>query len=187
MGAKVRALVLISAVLVGACGLAEEQTSETTTTSTTLTKPGFDPARPETALAPLPGYQYRNLTAAEEQAARREVESDPDVKALLKGYAIRGLRKGGRELGSVQAMGFDPQLSTSPSFQQGMVEGFKADTVRAETLTLAGQPATMTEEKDGSVFILWTKAGLALILNVDQKRDRPDLEQVATALITANK
>ena len=152
------------------------------TTTTAVAR--FDPARPETALVPVPGYQYRELSPTELDEARSGFDSDPAFKTVLKGFTARAIVRSRARVGDLTAMGFDPNIAASPSFRTGMEEGLKQDAVRTETTALAGEQVLLSENRDGTFASLWGRGPLVLIVAADE---RADLEHLTTALVAFNK
>ena len=81
----------VTATLAAGCGDGEDSAEPTTTTASTVAiKPGFDPANPQAALVPIPGFTYRNMTRAEDSAMRQAFEGEPAaVRAAYKGFTGR--------------------------------------------------------------------------------------------------
>ncbi|MBA2752174.1 MAG: hypothetical protein H0U41_08075 [Actinobacteria bacterium] len=176
--------------LAGACGGGDEASDEasgtTTSSSTTTTLPPFDPARPDTVLAPVGGYQYVDLPPKLFTQLNTEIRSGlpRDYKDAVKGVAAKSLTKDGQGVAVAMAFGFDPKVSALPGFQAGVAEGFKDSGSRSEPLTVGSEQATLTTDPDKTVAVAWVKGSLVLAVF---GQDRPTVQTIATTIIEANK
>ncbi len=184
--------VLVGGVMaVAACGGGGEDTSRppdtsTSTAATTTTAPErvFDPRHPEAALVPVPGYRYVELPPAALAEARAQFERQPEAKTYLMGFAGRSLTRGSEGEAVVLALGIDPRAASVPGFRQAFLDGVKEDSVSAEDLTLADEPAAFAMDADGTIYVSWVKGSLGLLLTGEE---RAHLEEIATVLIEANR
>ncbi len=190
MAGRSLVVVLAAALLAGGCGDDAKDTSQppgpTTTgpAQTVTTRTPFDPARPETALVPISGYEYVDLPPETLDRARAEFEAQPELERYLEGLAGRSVTQDGDGKAVVVALGIDPRAAAVPGFRQGFLQGVKEGSRRSADLTLAGEPAAVATDQDGTVYITWIKGSLGLLLT---GRDRDEVEHIATALVEAAK
>lgn len=192
MAGRPLVMVLTAALLTGGCGgdgdgKDTSQPPGTTTTGpvqTVTTVGTFDPARPETALVPIPGYKYVDLPADTLEQAKAEFAAQPELERYLEGLAGRSVTQDGDGKAVVIALGIDPRAAAVPGFRQGFLQGVKEGTRRSEDLTVAGEPAAVATDPDGTVYLIWIKGSLGLILT---GQDRDEVEHIGAALVDAAK
>ncbi len=179
-------VVLLSLMaLVSGCGGDDDDATPTTTSTTASVNPRFDPSRPETALVPIPNYQYGAPPSQLVQLGNDlQGTLTSELKAAFRGSATRSVLGGGTQ-GVVYAWGFDRTAASASGFHERFVSWFEGQNARTERLTLAGEETQLGTSRRGNFILAWHKGPLAII--VSSGADRAKMESVATALINANK
>lgn len=114
------------------------------------------------AFAPLEGYTYQQLPEAVSETITEQVEQNEDVNELIGEFDFRAVVRGGRTVGAVAIMGFDPDDYESMNEQQ-FAYGFE----QGSGISLPGT-SVKTVERAGTKMYEVAVPGAAAVVFVDE-------------------
>lgn len=178
--------VLCVLVLLGACGGSGDKAAVTTTTvkrtTTTTTAP-----TPEEQLAAVftgtKGFDLVPLPPNVEADARKQFDSDPDLKAAVTAVALRSATTADQPQGLILLMAVDERYSSSIGFKQGILDDMKKDAASPpEDLKVSGRDVTYVEDKDGTKVMVYVGRRVVVFVFGEE---RSKIEAVTTAVLAA--
>ncbi len=175
------AVLALTALVSGACGGSDREPSAGTTTSPPATSaPGA--VDPNSAFVPLAGFTYSELPAEVQAEARAGLESDPEAKKYITGFAMKALSKDGEGVAVLMSVALDPTIgaligAVRDQMAQGMAESTGSTPV---PFKLAGRDLFFLDDVGGVPGIMWDQASMVLAVIGSE---RANLEAVATLVI----
>jgi hypothetical protein len=137
------------------------------------------------AFAPVEGYTYQEVPAAQLQPMRDAIASDPELESGIAVFEARTIQLGTQPIGAMIIMGIDPD-EFGGDYRQEFLDGFRAGSGGAEatSMQINGKEAfsgdalgshfvAFFDEEDGMIFmVIGPNAG--------------SVEQIATTVHAAN-
>jgi hypothetical protein len=174
-------LLVLAALISGGCGSGDQKPSAAKTTPPPATgSPGTVDAA--SAFVPLPGYTYSDLPASVQAEARAGLESDPEAKRYITGFAMKAITKDGDGVAVLMAVALDPMIgaligAVRDQMAQGMAEGTGST---PEPFKLSGRNVFFLDDVGGVPGIMWDQASMVLAV-IGSEREA--LETIASMVI----
>ncbi|MGH2725828.1 MAG: hypothetical protein ACRDKS_02510 [Actinomycetota bacterium] len=174
-------LLVLNAFVSAACGSSDVKPSVgKTTTPPATSKPGD--VDPNSAFVSLAGYTYSDLPAEVQAEARAGLESDPEAKKYITGFAMKAVSKDGEGVAVLMSVALNPMIgaligAVRDQMAQGMAEGTGSTPV---PFKLAGRNVFFLDDVGGVPGIMWDQASMVLAVIGSE---RASLEVIATLVI----
>lgn len=185
---------LCLALLAAACGDdGDEGTTgttaapTTTVVATTTERQSFE--RLAEAFPALEGYELVELPPAVIEQTEAEFLSDPDTELIRDSVVAvdgRSVLQDGESVAIVIAVGFERRAGALPGVAESFMRGATEESASTEDLELAGEPAVLASDADGTTYVAWANSELGLVVVGGPNVGRDALIAAAEALIGAN-
>jgi hypothetical protein len=145
------------------------------------------PARvdPESALVPVEGYAFTEMPRPLKDELAAKLYEDPTLAKATPLLAGRAVKRGKESIAVAIAVAVDPALAALPETSEAFFGRLARDArTRPETLTIAGTPVQLSQDRGGLKALAWTRYTVFFVLVGE---DRPKLEGLAQALMEATR
>jgi hypothetical protein len=106
---------------------------------------------PTALIKPVAGYGFADMPGDASAAIRAELNAvDPTLGDAVTGVAARSITKGGKGIGLVIIVAFDPTIAVLPGVQDAYLDGFASGATRTRDVTI-GKTRTRFVQIDGTV------------------------------------
>ena len=106
---------------------------------------------PDALIKPVAGYGFADMPGDASSAIRAEMNAvDPLLGDAVTGAAARSITKGGKGIGVVIVVAFDPTIAVLPGVQDAYLDGFAAGATKSRDVTI-GKTRTRFVQVDGMV------------------------------------
>jgi hypothetical protein len=138
---------------------------------------------PDALIKPVAGYGFADMPGDATASIRAELNAiDPALGSSVTGAAARSITKGGKGIGVVIVVAFDPKVAVLPGVQDAYLDGFAAGATKTKDVTI-GKTRTRFIQVDSFVTgYAWQRfAGFVQVLT-----EKPaDAKVIAENLIGA--
>jgi hypothetical protein len=144
---------------------------------------------PNALIKQVAGYGFANMPGDTAARIRAEMSAvDPSLGSAVTGAAARSITKGGKGIGVVIVVAFDPKIAVLPGVQDAYLDGFASGGAKTRDVTI-GKTRTRFVQVDGVVSgYAWQRfAGFVSVLTekaVDAKIITESLIGARTAVPT---